>query len=68
MVFVTCPKCGRKVCQAENGSTVKILCQKCRHTLMAEVADDKVLVSDLTKDDALASPPPRMNTPMKAAK
>jgi hypothetical protein len=35
---------------------------------MAEVADDKVLVSDLTKDDALASPPPRMNTPMKAAK
>lgn len=42
--YVVCPECGYKLLKAGDGSTIEILCPKCKGKMLITVKDGKVSV------------------------
>lgn len=56
--YITCPKCGKRLCRAEAGSKVEITCASCRQDIVSTIDKngcvhtwqlDEKLISDIKK-------------------
>jgi len=45
MIYVSCPKCGRKLLEGEKGSTVQVKCKKCNCLLHAELQECRIVLT-----------------------
>ncbi len=41
-MYASCPICGHKLCKAENGSDVDILCPRCGKLIQVQVVSNEV--------------------------
>lgn len=41
-MYVSCPICGRRLCKAENGSDVDIICSHCGKVIRIQVSANEV--------------------------
>lgn len=48
--YAACPICGRKLCKAENGSAVEILCPRCSNLVRIEIKNEVIHVFLLEKE------------------
>ena len=44
--YVVCGDCGRKLCKAESGSVVELVCPKCKKPVVAMVKEDGIVMFD----------------------
>ena len=44
--YVVCGDCGRKLCKAEPGSIVELVCPKCKKPVVAMVKEDGIVMLD----------------------
>ena len=44
--YVVCGDCGRKLCKAEPGSVVELVCPKCKKPVVAMVKEDGIVMFD----------------------
>lgn len=44
--YVVCGDCGRKLCKAEPGSVVELVCPKCKKPVVAMVKEDGIVMLD----------------------
>lgn len=51
MNYVTCPKCGRRLCKAESGTKVEIECPKCGGITSFTIKDDVLYISKRHLED-----------------
>jgi len=42
-LFGTCPICGKKLCRANTGSSVEVVCPTCKKTVSVEVMNGRVI-------------------------
>lgn len=50
MKFVNCPLCGHKLLEGENGSNVKVKCNKCKSVVNVTLNDDSVSLNVVSGD------------------
>ena len=46
--FVVCPNCGYKLCKAEIGSTVEMVCPSCKQPVEVTVNQESVITTNKT--------------------
>lgn len=49
MIFINCPKCGKRLLEGEVGSTVKIKCCNCENLYFAKVLPDEIIIKPKDK-------------------
>lgn len=42
--YIVCWECGRKLCKAEPGSVVELVCPKCKKPVLAMIKEDGVVM------------------------
>ena len=45
MRFVSCPQCGHKLLEGQNGSCVTVKCNKCKAIVTVKIEEDAVKLS-----------------------
>ena len=49
MIYVNCPKCGKRLMEGEVGSTVKIKCGNCDKLYIARILPEEVIIKPKDK-------------------
>lgn len=49
MTYVNCPGCGGRLLEAEEGSSVRLKCNKCGRILKVKIDDDTITLINETK-------------------
>ena len=50
--YAACPVCGHKVCKAEEGTAVEILCHKCGQLVRVLVKDHVIQTKIIVKENS----------------
>ena len=50
--YAACPVCGHKVCKAEEGTAVEILCHKCGQLVRVVVKDHVIQTKIIVKENS----------------